>query len=145
MIAFCNNLDLSLKDYSIDHQSKHWEKFNSYFLKQKKGEKDLLNFRRQKYKIVGFPPGKDFKMDTFYAEKLSEGLDGKGGLYKVLEHLLNLIDKCGKNFIDKYSECQIGNPDEVYTFSGKKYNYNDLSNINHLFDIIKNINLYTFL
>ena len=42
-----------------------------------------------------------------------------------------------KKFIDENTENLIGNPEQVYEIGNKKYNYNDLHNVNNLFQIKK--------
>ena len=100
------------EDYEYSQKSLHWKKLNNQFYKEVK-KKGLKNFRKN---------------------KLSRGLDDEGKMFFTNEKLLNLIDKCGKKFIDKYSECEIGNPN-FYEFNGRKYNMNDLYNINFLYQV----------
>lgn len=116
-----NNYNLSIQDYDTDHKSDVWTYLYKNFSKKLGDGKCLNNFRNNK--------------------KLSEGLNNIGGFFLTLETLLKIIDVCGKEFIDKNYENEIGAPDDVYLIGGREYNYNDLLNIKNLFFIKQNIKI----
>lgn len=111
-----HNFKLAFEDYMVDHKSLHWD--NSY-KNFSKNINSISNFRNKK--------------------KLSIDLDDYGGFFQTIDALLKLIDICGKKFIDENTENLIGNPEQVYEIGDKKYNYNDLHNVNNLFQIKKNL------
>ena len=107
-----HNFKLAHDDYVPDHKSLHWDKSYKNFSKNING---ISNFRNKK--------------------KLSIDLDDYGGFFQTIEALLKLVDICGKKFIDENTENLIGNPEQVYEIGNKKYNYNDLHNVNNLYQI----------
>ena len=100
-----NSFNLAYEDYNLKAKSNHWEIKN----------KDFLN----KVKKINL---EDFRKKNI----LSDGLDDQGVFFRLVENLIDLTDLCGKKFINRFKENNIGNPDNIYVINGEIYNYNDL-------------------
>lgn len=71
-----------------------------------------------------------------YSRRLSYGLDDQENFFATLETYLSLLEKCDKKIVDELTEVNIGNP-KFYEINNTKINYNELFNINFLFQILK--------
>ena len=111
-----NSFNLAYEDYNLKAKSNHWEIKN----------KDFLN----KVKKINL---EDFRKKNI----LSDGLDDQGVFFRLVENLIDLTDLCGKKFINRFKENNIGNPDNIYVINGEIYNYNDLFIIQFFFKIQK--------
>lgn len=111
-----SSFDLAYQDYNLRAKSNHWEIINKNFLNKLK-KINIEDFRNKNI--------------------LSEGLDDEGFFFLLVENLIELINLCGKEFINEFKENNIGNPDNVYEINGEKYNYNDIFIIQFFFKIQK--------
>jgi len=102
-----DSLDLALSHYKVSFKSPHWDVFPKHYVESLRNLGDYESFRSN---------GLTYNLDDSYPD-----------IPRVtfLEAFVDIVLSVGKDFLEEYSEANVGNP-KFELVCGHPYNYNDL-------------------